>query len=395
LAVVGALAALSMAGVPPLLGFATKEAAFDALIADGHWLALTVIAAASAVTVAYAARFWWGAFATKTELTRTPTTATAVVLTMAPGLLAVGSVLLGTAPGWLKTAVADATDQTVKLVVWPGWTLALATSAAVIAAGAGVFLFLQRRGHLTVGRRWLPSAAGFYSATVRGLNRTAEGVTGLLQNGSLPVYLAVTLSAVLAVPAVVWLASAEVTALPPLSNSVAEIILGAIVVAAAFAATRVQRRMAAALLLGLAGYGVAGIYVVFSAPDLALTQLLVETLTVALFALVLVRLPRRFGAEPGSLARWIRIAVAGFAGLFVTGAALLMTSVEPDRSVAEFYVREAAEAGGRNIVNIVLTNFRALDTLGEITVLAVAALGISALVLARRMPVQDPGGAAE
>ena len=138
--------------------------------------------------------------------------------------------------------------------------------------------------------------------------------------------------------------------------------------------------MAAALLLGAVGYAVAGIYVVFGAPDLALTQILIETLTVALFALVLVRLPRLFGAAPQSLTRPVRLAVSALVGFFVFGASLLASAVEHDRTIADQYAELAPEAGGKNVVNVILTNFRALDTLGEITVLAAAAVGISVLV---------------
>ena len=138
--------------------------------------------------------------------------------------------------------------------------------------------------------------------------------------------------------------------------------------------------MAAALLLGVVGYAVAGIFVVFSAPDLALTQLLIETLTVALFALVLAKLPRLFQSGTASLSAPIRIGVAAAVGVFVTVAAATTSTVDPDRSLIQEYIDRSPEAGGANVVNVILTNFRALDTLGEITVLAAAAIGIAALV---------------
>jgi multicomponent Na+:H+ antiporter subunit A len=148
--------------------------------------------------------------------------------------------------------------------------------------------------------------------------------------------------------------------------------------------------MAAVLMLGVVGYSVSGIYVLFGAPDLALTQLLVETLTIALFALVLVKLPRRFGSEPKSLLRGTRMLVATGVGVFATLAAVVISSVSPSRDVADAYIDNAAAAGGNNVVNVILTNFRALDTLGEITVLAAAATGISALVVARKRQGASP-----
>jgi multicomponent Na+:H+ antiporter subunit A len=116
---------------------------------------------------------------------------------------------------------------------------------------------------------------------------------------------------------------------------------------------------------------------------------LVETLTVALFALVLAKLPRRFGIEPRSLSRRVRIGVAAMVGGFAAAAAVLVTAVDHARTVADQYIALAPEAGGTNVVNVILTNFRALDTLGEITVLAAAAIGVGALVAAGRRKQQS------
>jgi multicomponent Na+:H+ antiporter subunit A len=226
---------------------------------------------------------------------------------------------------------------------------------------------------------------------VRSLIRTANTVTGIVQNGSLPVYLAVIVVSVLAVPAATWLFTWDSSISVPLWNRPAELALAVIAAAGAIAATRAQRRMAAALMIGVVGYAIAGIFVIFSAPDLALTQLLIETLTVALFALVLAKLPRRFGAEPRSLSLRARIAVALFAGTVITFAALATSTVTPDRSIADDYVALSPEAGGTNVVNIILTNFRALDTLGEITVLVAAGVGIGALVGSRRTRAERRG----
>ena len=389
LALVAALAAASMAGLPPLAGFVTKEAAFDRLIGDASWVALAVIALASALTVTYTARFWWGAFGGAdgpAEGTRRAHPG----LLVPPALLTASSLALGVAPGPLGDAVESATGDAPKLLLWPGWKLALLVSALVIALGAALHLIEQRRP-LRVLHRRVPSTEGVYDAAVRGVIRTADGATGLLQNGSLPVYLAVIVSSVLVVPGVIWLVTADVDPSWVLANGSAEVVLAAVAITAAVASARVQRRMAAALLLGAVGFAVAGIFVTFGAPDLALTQLLVETFTVALFAFVLAKLPRRFGPDPRSLSRRVRLAVAVLAGTVVTTAALAATTVAPDRSVAQFYVDNAVAAGGRNVVNVILTDFRALDTLGEITVLGAAAIGVGALVGTYRRRARSSG----
>ncbi len=385
LAAIGGAAALSMAGVPPLLGFVSKEAAFDGLISNGDWLALSVSALASALTVAYTARFWFGAFGGRSPDAglATPTPAP-WLLVVPPGLLAAASIVFGLLPKPLEGVISSAAGESIKLVLWPGFKPALAVSALVLAAGAGVYVSMARPGasmaRLGVAR--FPDAQKAYRAMVQGLNHGADVVTAIVQNGSLPVYVAVILTTVFVVPAAVALTGFDAEFTLRLANNPVEIALTTAAIVSAIAATRARRRMAAALLLGAVGYMVAGIYLSFGAPDLALTQLLIETFTVALFALVLAKLPRRFGAEPRSLSRPIRLAVAILAGVFVTAAALAATSVTPDRSVAEFYVNNAVEAGGRNVVNVILTDFRALDTLGEITVLAAAAIGIGALGLA-------------
>ena len=138
------------------------------------------------------------------------------------------------------------------------------------------------------------------------------------------------------------------------------------------------------VLLGAVGYAIAGVFVLFGAPDLALTLLLVETVTVAVFAFVLGRLPRRFEERPSRVGTALRAVVALAVGGFVTAAALATTGVRRSPAVSDAYAELAPGAGGRNVVNVILTDFRALDTLGEITVIAAAAVGVGALVAQSR-----------
>jgi len=143
----------------------------------------------------------------------------------------------------------------------------------------------------------------------------------------------------------------------------------------------VQQRMAAVLLLGAVGYSMAGLFVLYGAPDLALTLLLVETVVVAIFAFVLARLPRRFEQRNRPIRRVVRATVALAVGSFVTVAALLAGAARLEGPApSDVYAELAPAAGGTNVVNVILTDFRALDTLGEITVIATAAIGVAALV---------------
>ena len=266
-------------------------------------------------------------------------------------------------------------------MLWPGIGTPLLISIGILLVGAGLYVALDRMPDgLPRLPRAVPTGQSIYEGSVKVLNRTADTVTGLVQSGSLPVYLAVIVTSVISIPALTWAFNWDASIDLTWWNSRGEAVLVVVVIVGAIAATRARRRMAAALLLGVVGYAIAGIFVVFSAPDLALTQLLVETLTVALFALVLAKLPRLFGRGASALSSPIRIAVAVGVGVFVTIAAGMTSTVQPDRSLTDAYIAESVDAGGTNVVNVILTNFRALDTLGEITVLAAAAIGIVALV---------------
>lgn len=392
LASAGAAVAMSMAGVPPMLGFVTKEAAFDQLWGSEDWTALIVVVAASTVTVAYTIRFWVGLFGTKPARGANRSKPIARGMLIGPVILGVISVALGTAP-WLLGDVLASTDlNPVKLVLWPGLKPALGLSAGALAAGYALYVAIGRPDH---GLPRVPSIAQrAYESTMDALAATATRVTGVVQNGSLPVYIAVIAASVVAVPLVVWVSTWDTALDLKLFNSPAEVALALVMIAGAITATRVQRRLAGVLMLGVVGYSMTGLFVLFGAPDLALTQLLVETLTVAMFVFVLIKLPRRFGDDPESLSKRTRVVVSVFVGGFVSIAALITASIPRTSDVSDDYLEGSVDAGGENVVNVILTNYRALDTLGEIAVLAAAAIGISILVTApRRRRAADEAGA--
>ena len=160
--------------------------------------------------------------------------------------------------------------------------------------------------------------------------------------------------------------------------------LAAVIVGSAIAGALVGSRLGAALTLGAVGIGVSGLFVVHGAPDLALTQLLVETIVVVGFVIGLGHLRHSFPRTNGSW-RAIRIAVAGAGGL-ATALALAASGSSPTRRSPIEALTEGAvnEGGGKNIVNVVLTDIRALDTLGEVVVLATVAIDILALAKVRR-----------
>ena len=159
-----------------------------------------------------------------------------------------------------------------------------------------------------------------------------------------------------------------------------EVGLGSILLAASFAAIRARSMLNAALMLGVVGFAMSAVFLVYGAVDLAITQIVVDTLTVLLFVLVVHKLPRF--ARLSTKKTMIRDAIlASLAGIFMTFLVLKAHQVNVHEPISGFFAEKAVpEAFGRNIVNVILVDFRALDTLGEITVLMAGALGVYLLV---------------
>jgi multicomponent Na+:H+ antiporter subunit A len=397
------VAAASMAAVPPLFGFIAKEAAYEAFIHGSGWDLATLagLFAGSVLTGAYSARFVWGAFATKpgVEVTRPHSLPSALFL--APvALLAVLTVLLGLVPSLADPLVqqyagayADEPEP-YHLALWHGPSAALLLSAMTLGAAAFLFLGrervreLQRAVHRVLGR---VDADRGYDRTVRGVDRVALHSTALVQTGSLPVYLGMVLLTLVALPGVALVAGTRLTADLRAWDTPLQVLVGVVIAAAAIATARAHRRFTAVLYLGAVGYGIAVMFVLQGGPDLALTQFLVETLTLVVFVFVLRRLPATFSRRPLRSSRIVRLVISLAVGVFVTSAVLVSAQAREAEPVSQAYLdRSLPDGHGRNVVNVILVDFRGFDTLGEITVLVVAAMGIATLVLAGRRRASRP-----
>ncbi|NOX30851.1 MAG: DUF4040 domain-containing protein [Actinobacteria bacterium] len=395
LAIAAAIAAASMAGLPPLLGFAAKELAVAAILdLSGPWMLpiLGSVAAASVLTVAYSGRVIWGAFAVKAGIDDTEPRAPGLLF-LGPLLgLAAASIIVGIVPGLITPLLDEAAAGLIggggkkHLVLWPGLHLALLVSVFILAAGL-VLVFMHVRVDTVVSR--LPrmvSGEGLFGAAVSRLLRFAERVTAFVQSGSLPTYITVILFTAAVVPGTVLVRGAQWPDELAWSNGFIQTAAAIAIVAAATTAILASERIAAVAALGAVGLGVGVLFIIEGGPDLALTQLLVETVVLVAFALTFRHLPtkfrRRFVQRRYRRARTaIRIIVAGAVGSSVTLFALTTVAVSSGRSSRAAYLELApTEAGGNNVVNTILVDFRALDTMGEITVLMVAALGVLSLV---------------
>jgi multicomponent Na+:H+ antiporter subunit A len=215
----------------------------------------------------------------------------------------------------------------------------------------------------------------------------ASAQTRILQNGSLRRYLALIIGAVaISTWAPLLRRDAVFSGLILPAQDLPAWVVAALIAAAVILVVRTRSRLLAICGLGVVGAGVAILFMMFGAPDVALTQLLVETLTVIIVSLVLLRLPRidPVRQEAGA-GKWLNGILAVAAGLLTTSLILAVNQVELDRSLtAYFEANSYVAAHGRNIVNVILVDFRSLDTLGEITVVAIAGLAGYALIRAKK-----------
>jgi multicomponent Na+:H+ antiporter subunit A len=401
-ATLAALAAGSMAAIPPLLGFPAKEKALDALVTaeptSWAFIATAFVTIGSILTVAYTARWWFGLFADRAPIDRErqPTTAdhhfhAPNAWFVAPAaLLSVACLVGGLASDWFGDRLAaiagslNPASAEKHLPLWAGFNTAVVLSA--VALGGGALVFLAGRWIEARTPRRLPSADVIYQRAYDGLLSGASRLTAVVQNGSLPAYSGVvflTLSALLI--AAMALGAAPGDGSVVIADSPVQLALAVLIALLAIGVTMARRRFTAALLLGAAGTFLALIFLLWGAPDLALTQVLVETLALVVLLLVLRHLPDRFRPEAGWAPQWARVSIAATVGVLVTAFAwIASTSRIAPSAASEYADRALSEAGGKNVVNVILVDFRATDTLGEIAVLALAAAGVANLVRAAR-----------
>jgi multicomponent Na+:H+ antiporter subunit A len=393
----------SMAGIPLTFGFIAKESAYEAwLHADlpgAPWV-LAGLVVGSALTFAYAGRLLLGAFRPGAAFegldsveALDPSEVPEVVDAPAPtfgfwapaGLLAALTVLFGVVPSLAEPLVisaAEALDPLVELEylkLWHGFNEALGLSALTITLG--LVLVAAGRPVTELGQRLRSPIDGntVYLESLRNLNRFANRLTGVTQSGSLPVYTGVILLTATVAPAIALIGAPWPTNLD-LAAGPGDWVVAAWIIVAGTAAAVLRHRMAAVLCLGAVGYAMALIFVLYGAPDLALTQFAIETLGAVLFVLVLRRLPERFEERPTNVGRIARLAISGIVGLIVFWFALVSAGVRVAPPISsEYLARSLPDGGGANVVNVIIVDFRGFDTMGEATVLVVAALGVVSL----------------
>jgi multicomponent Na+:H+ antiporter subunit A len=386
-----ALAAFSMAGLPPLFGFIAKEALYEATTHAAPAVAITVASVvASALLVSVSLTLAFKPFLGRLLPVPKHPHEAPPSLWLGPVLLSGLGLAAGIAPqvagAWILVPAAAAVlghETHVHLALWHGLNPLLALSGATFAAGIALYGLSTRLRGVVARYRGIARAgpARAYDLAVGGLRRTAEVGTGVLQNGYLRYYLMVVfLTAACLVSFKLFFGRVNLPLEGVRDVRFHEAGLAILVLLGALRAITTRSRVEAIVSLGVVGAGVGLIYLMFGAPDLAMTQVMIETLTVVLFALIFYRLPRfEIMSSRGNRIRDAVIAIA-FGGLMTT-LVLLAHGAQVSPEISSYFTENSyALAHGRNVVNVILVDFRGLDTLGEITVLSTAALGIFSLL---------------
>jgi multicomponent Na+:H+ antiporter subunit A len=390
-----------MAGLPPLFGFISKELYYEVALEFGPWVtAAVVFAGLSFVFTAASAGvgpFLGAQKPTPKSPHEAPAGMWAGVL-----ILAVLSLLFGIFPALISSpligpaaSAAIGEPAEVKLALWHGVNPAFLLSLLTVATGTGLFAARNsiRSGLSRLAWPWGP--AFLYDRALDGLNVLARGLTRLLQSGYLRYYI-ITLVIVATGLAGFTLFTRAGWNFPEGTIDIRfyEVALGVLILGAASMAAIVQSRLAAVALLGVVGYGVSLIYILYGAPDLAMTQVLIESLTVILFVLAFYHLPQFTHLSPTST-RVRDVLIALLTGGLMTALVMSATGVLFYPSISDYFVENSLPLGhGRNIVNVILVDFRAFDTMGEITVLGIAAIGVY-ILLKFSVDSDNKGGGAE
>ena len=403
-AVASILASLSMAGLPPFLGFISKEFLFEAQI-QSSWDAVPMAVAVlvNAVMVGIAGVVTLRPFFMGPRRVQDVRHREVVGLLVGPMLLALLGLLISVQPSWvsrvvLRPAVAAIYGRPVELTValWHGVTPMLLLSAVVVGIGSLLFIYWvplhNRLRTLTRVDRY--DAEHAYEALQRRIRTTARLVAEQMQQRELRTYLGVIFVA--AGVFVIWglVATDRGLRFPEVGAVRAgPAVLALVGLAGGFVATRARSLLGAMIATGVAGLVAALTFLLNGAPDLALTQFTVESLVVVLLTVALLALPSVAPPTRWRGARWRDAMLAGGLSVLIFIALLDMSAAPQPTDVSAFFgMRSYVEAFGRNVVNVILVDFRGVDTLGETTVISLGAV-IAWSLLGPRLPGAAPGGA--
>ncbi|GAP68998.1 multisubunit sodium/proton antiporter, MrpA subunit [Bacteroidales bacterium 6E] len=394
------LASLSMAGLPPMLGFLGKELIYEAKVQSPviapYVLVLGVAGNALMITVALF--FLYKVFLGKPKNQVEIKVKTDWAYIIGPGLLALLSLFFGLFPAVLGETIIEPAlisilerDYNVELKLWHGFNTVFFLSLFTVSLGFILFYVVSRND--SVLEKWRAFNQRIFSvrfvdvfnSILKGFLDFSKRKTELVQHGYhrfyiLTIFLVASIFLWYQVYVTIGWNLENIFTLRPfyVSRLVLVIILSTI-----FSVVS-KSRMATIISMGVVGYGIALLFMYYSAIDLAITQIIVETLILVMFVLILQRLPL-FARLSSRTSRIRDFFIALSFGSAMTVLALKSINVNFNHPISDYMIENSyTNAFGQNVVNVILVDFRALDTLGEVTVLVVAALGVYVLLKTRK-----------
>jgi multicomponent Na+:H+ antiporter subunit A len=417
---VAALAAASMAGLPPFLGFLGKETLYEGAL-HAEILPYAVLAAAllaKVMMIAIAGAVGLAPFVGEQRSPKPEPSDGPLAMWIGPAALGVGGLLLGLFASWtshalvgpLATAVLGRPVE-VHLSFWHGITAPLILSLVTFALGFLLYTrlrFVRERlveledgegaGALpgvagrVVRNRGLPRFEAVYDGFLAGLGGVARATATRLQSGLLTVYLRITLGVMAAMTLMALMLAGGAPRIETSAPPGIMVLVVALIALASAILPFTGKRLLLITALGVTGAGVSLIFALYGAIDVAITQLMVETLVVVIIAVALLKLPPiTLRREAGARRRraW-NILISAVLGVSSTFAVLAIMQGDIDLKITRYFEQTSATvAHGRNIVNVILVDFRALDTMGEIAVVAIAGLAALALLAVKTRPLKD------
>lgn len=385
------VAALSMAGFPPFLGFIAKELSYAGAIAvdsepffvAGAFLIASALMVAIAGIVAFRP-FWSKSGAPIAGVKEAPWP-----MLVGPVVLATLGAFFGIFPQTLATMLVNPTVASIigdaepakELKLWAGVNLPLFLSIATFALGFAIYAATNKlRAALINLTERSPKFDNGWDNLMAGIASGSKALTRVIQTGVLYHYMVATFGTALAALAVtLFLRSTGTPALDFPQVELWDWLVFLLVLSGSILVLVTNSRITALAGLGVVGISLAMVFIFYSAPDVAITQLLVETLVVVLFAAAALKLPS-LSVEP-LRKRWLDAFIASGLGVVTTIILLKVTAGPVDRELTTFFETASyPQAFGQNIVNVILVDFRALDTFGEIAVVLIAAIGIFAML---------------
>lgn len=389
------LASFSMMGIIPLVGFIGKETVYSSILEVENFrfilLALAVISNAFIVmvTILVGLKPFFGSL----QQTPKPPHEAHIKMIIGPVVLSIFGLLIGLFPNFFIQKLLDqstisilAEEFGLKIKLWHGFNFVLLLSFITLLSGIGLYYFRKHIVHIieniSFSNYFKPSH--WYEQSLSGMLSVAKIQTKILQNGYLRYYIIFIIITALSLGGYVL---SQISGFDSLNITtgltIYELIIGIIIIASTLLVITSASRLKAIVALGVVGFCMGIIFILYSAPDLALTMFAIETLTVILFVLVLYKLPKYLKfSKPVSRLR--DIVIAAGVGVFMTFIVLLVTVGDMQSELKKYFAEASLPEGkGRNIVNVILVDFRSMDTLGEIIVIAVAAIGVYSLLKLR------------